>query len=67
MAFLGMFIGQVFHLSYFDPLASILIGVLLTDVAALLTRERRFTGGERTAQSLDECGKSSAAIRRWTT
>src|SRR5581483_4594904 len=49
IAFLGIFLGHVFRNPYFDPLASILIGLLLTAVAILLGRE---TGalllGERT-------------------
>src|SRR4051794_4733136 len=36
LAFLGIFFGQIFHNRYFDPAASILIGLLLTCVAVLL-------------------------------
>lgn len=49
LAFLGIFLGRILHNPYFDPSASILIGVLLAMVALLLVRE---TGallvGERT-------------------
>jgi len=49
LAFLGIFLGQVFHNRYFDPVASILIGVLLTLVAILLGRESgALLVGERT-------------------
>ena len=39
LAFLGIFLGQVLHSRYFDPAASILIGLLLAAVALLLGRE----------------------------
>jgi len=49
LAFMGILADQIFHTRYFDPIASILIGLLLTLVAILLGRE---TGallvGERT-------------------
>jgi cation diffusion facilitator family transporter len=49
LAFLGIFLGATFHNPYMDPIASILIGILLAAVALLLGRE---TGalliGERT-------------------
>ncbi|HEX6494040.1 MAG TPA: cation diffusion facilitator family transporter [Acidobacteriaceae bacterium] len=49
LAFFGIFLGEMFHNSYFDPAASILIGLLLASEAVLLGRE---TGallvGERT-------------------
>jgi cation diffusion facilitator family transporter len=49
LAFLGIFLGVILHNPYLDPLASILIGILLGAVALLLGRE---TGalliGERT-------------------
>ena len=49
LAFLGIFIGATFHIPYLDPVASILVGILLAGVAVLLGRE---TGalliGERT-------------------
>jgi cation diffusion facilitator family transporter len=49
LAFLGIFLGQVFHNHYFDPAASILIGLLLTLVAVLLGRESgALLVGERT-------------------
>jgi cation diffusion facilitator family transporter len=53
LAFLGIFVGQLFHRSYFDPLASILIGLLLTAVAVLLGRESgALLVGERTNRSI---------------
>ena len=49
LAFLGIFLGVTLHNPYLDPIASILIGLLLAGVALLLGRE---TGalliGERT-------------------
>lgn len=39
VAFLGIFLGHVFHNAYFDPAASILIGVVLGLVAVFLGRE----------------------------
>jgi cation diffusion facilitator family transporter len=49
LAFSGIFLGHILHNAYLDPVASILIGLLLASVAALLGRE---TGallvGERT-------------------
>ena len=49
LAFLGIFLGQVFNNPYFDPLASILIGILLACVAVLLGRESgALLVGERT-------------------
>lgn len=39
LAFLGLFLGHIFHAHYFDPLASVLIGLLLAAVAMLLGRE----------------------------
>lgn len=53
LAFLGIFIGHVFHRSFFDPLASILIGLLLTAVAVLLGRESgALLVGERTNRAI---------------
>jgi cation diffusion facilitator family transporter len=53
LAFLGIFVGQLFHRPYFDPLASILIGLLLTAVAVLLGRESgALLVGERTNRSI---------------
>jgi cation diffusion facilitator family transporter len=52
IAFLGIFLGQVFHNPYMDPAASILIGLLLAAVAVFMGRE---TGallvGERTTRA----------------
>jgi len=52
LAFLGIWLGSMFHNPFLDPAASILIGVLLAAVALLLGRE---TGallvGERTNRS----------------
>jgi cation diffusion facilitator family transporter len=53
LAFFGIFIGHVFHRAYFDPLASILIGLLLTALAVLLGRESgALLVGERTNRSI---------------
>jgi len=53
LAFLGIFIGHICHRSYFDPLASILIGLLLTAVALLLGRESgALLVGERTNRAI---------------
>ncbi len=52
LAFLGILIGSVFHNPYFDPAASILIGLLLTGVAFLLARESgALIVGERTSRA----------------
>ncbi len=49
LAFLGILVGHVFHNPYFDPTASILIGLLLGFVAILLARESgALLVGERT-------------------
>jgi cation diffusion facilitator family transporter len=49
LAFLGIFLGQVLHNPYLDPIASILIAVLLASVALLLGRESgALLLGERT-------------------
>jgi divalent metal cation (Fe/Co/Zn/Cd) transporter len=52
LAFLGIWLGHVFHNPYLDPLASILIGVLLAVVGVLLGRESgALLVGERTNRS----------------
>jgi len=49
LAFLGILLGHIFHNPYFDPGASILIGLLLGLVAILLARESgALLVGERT-------------------
>jgi len=49
LAFLGILCAHVFHNRYFDPIASILIGLLLGLVAILLARESgALLVGERT-------------------
>ena len=49
IAFLGIFLSRTLHNPYFDPLASILIGVLLTVVSFFLGRESgALLVGERT-------------------
>ena len=49
LAYLGIFLGQVFRNPYLDPVASILIGALLAAVAVLLGRESgALLVGERT-------------------
>jgi cation diffusion facilitator family transporter len=52
LAFLGIFLGRIFHNPYLDPIASILIALLLTGVALLLGRETgALLAGERTNRS----------------
>ncbi len=41
VAFLGIFLGHTFHNPYFDGIASILIGIILTVISLLLARESR--------------------------
>ncbi len=49
LAFLGIFLGHVLHNPFFDPIASIVIGLLLAAVAVLLGRESgALLLGERT-------------------
>ncbi len=49
LAFLGIFLGRMLHNPYFDPIASITIGLLLAAVAILLGRESgALLLGERT-------------------
>ena len=49
IAFLGIFLGHMFHDPYLDPAASIVIGLLLAGVAFLLGRESgALLVGERT-------------------
>jgi cation diffusion facilitator family transporter len=49
IAFCGIFLGRIFNWPYFDPAASILIGILLFGTAALLGRESgALLVGERT-------------------
>src|SRR6266576_2558292 len=53
LAFLGIFLGRVFDNPYLDPVASILIGLLLTAVAILLGRENcALLVGERTNRAI---------------
>lgn len=52
LALLGIFLGHVFNNPYFDPAASILIGLLLAGVAFFLGRESgALLVGERTNRS----------------
>lgn len=41
IAFLGIFLGHYFHNPYFDGIASVLIGLLLTGVSIVLAKESR--------------------------
>jgi divalent metal cation (Fe/Co/Zn/Cd) transporter len=53
LAFVGIFFGHAFHRLLFDPLAPILIGLLLTAVAVLLGRESgALLMGERTNRAI---------------
>jgi cation diffusion facilitator family transporter len=52
LAFLGIFLGRLFDNPYLDPIASILVGLLLAAVALLLGRESgALLVGERTNRS----------------
>ena len=51
LAFLGIFLGQILHRRYFDPAASILIGLLLAAVAVLRGTRKRRTARRRAHQS----------------
>jgi cation diffusion facilitator family transporter len=52
VAFLGIFFGHLLHNPYLDPIASILIGILLGAIALLLGRESgALLVGERTNRS----------------
>ena len=52
IAFLGIFLGHTFHNPYLDPVASLLIALLLTAVALFLGRETgALLAGERTNRS----------------
>jgi cation diffusion facilitator family transporter len=69
LAFLGIFLGQIFHNPYFDPIASLLIALLLTAVALLLGRETgALVAGERTNRSrlkqIKEILASDPAVER---
>jgi cation diffusion facilitator family transporter len=39
IAFLGILLGQLFHNRYFDPVASLIVGILLAGIALFLGRE----------------------------
>jgi cation diffusion facilitator family transporter len=53
LAFLGIWLGHLLHIAYLDPLASILIGLLLALVAILLGRESAgLLVGERANRSI---------------
>jgi cation diffusion facilitator family transporter len=53
LAFLGLFLGQIFHTPRFDAVASLLIGILLAAVALLLGRESgALLIGERTNRAV---------------
>jgi cation diffusion facilitator family transporter len=52
IAFLGIFLGHTFHNPYFDPVASLLIALLLAAIAIFLGRETgALLTGERTNRS----------------
>jgi divalent metal cation (Fe/Co/Zn/Cd) transporter len=50
LAFLGIFLGQLLHNPYFDPIASIAIGLLLGAIALFLGRE---SGALLVGESID--------------
>ena len=52
IAFLGIFLGHMFHNPYFDPAASLLIALLLATISIFLGRETgALLAGERTNRS----------------
>jgi cation diffusion facilitator family transporter len=65
VAFCGIFLGQVFNRPYFDPAASIIIGLLLVGTAALLGRESgALLVGERTRSTIIGRWKRFFAMNR---
>ena len=69
LAFLGIFLGHLFHNPRFDPIASILIALLLSAVAVLLGRESgALLVGERTNRAklrrVREVIESDPAVER---
>ena len=69
LAFLGIFLGHMLHNPYFDPAASIAIGVLLALVAVLLGRESgALLVGERASRArikrLGEIIRNDPAVER---
>ena len=69
IAFLGVFLGQVLANPFFDGLASILIGILLVGVAAVLARESKsLLLGEgvdpETARQLATLTESDPAVQK---
>jgi cation diffusion facilitator family transporter len=68
VAFLGIFLGQVFHNPYFDGTASILIGGILASVAVFLAYETKglLIGegvGPETLESLRSIAGTDAAVQ----
>jgi cation diffusion facilitator family transporter len=56
IAFIGVYAGHTFNMPYFDGIASILIGLILTAVSIVLTRESRslLMGETASPQVLDD-------------
>jgi divalent metal cation (Fe/Co/Zn/Cd) transporter len=68
LAFLGISFGHIFHKPYFDPIASICIGILLGCVAIVLARESgALLIGERTNRArvrrLEEIIRADASVK----
>jgi cation diffusion facilitator family transporter len=69
IAFLGVFLGQIFNNPLFDGLASILIGMLLVGVSAVLARESKsLLLGEgvspETAQQLKTLTEADSSVQK---
>jgi cation diffusion facilitator family transporter len=69
LAFLAIFLGQVFENPYFEPMASVLIGVLLAVIAFVLGRESgALLVGERTNRTrirhLNQVIREDPAVER---
>jgi cation diffusion facilitator family transporter len=67
LAFFGIFLGRVLHNQYLDPIASVLIGLLLAGVALLLGRESgALLVGERTNRArIARINRIIQTDRRW--
>ena len=70
-AFLGVYLGHVFNNPIFDAVASIIIGVILTAVSILLTRESRSllmgeSAGHGTLRAVKEIAEDDPTVREVT-
>jgi cation diffusion facilitator family transporter len=67
VAFLGVYLGRLFHNPYYDGIASMLIGVILIGVSALLLRESKSllmgeTTSRKTLRRVVELAQQDAAV-----